>query len=184
MVEIPVRSPSPQPSPRPRLLPLPSPRLSAHPPPGSFRGARCEAVVCSPALRVRKPVWEWRGTMLDWERKRDLGSRALERGVTRGRLPPACTPQIRQPHLSKLSSVAPGQYGGQRKGLVFSDATISPGCTGMGLCTPGQAPPPNQRPSHPPLPPPYLNHSLALIRVAVFALWVLLPPPSVCQSFQ
>lgn len=63
------------------------------PPPGSFRRVGGKAVVCPGALRVRKPVLG--GGMLDRERKRDLGSMALERGGGWGRLPPACTPQIR-----------------------------------------------------------------------------------------
>lgn len=45
--------------------------------------------------------------MLNRERKRDFGSWALERGmVVARRLPPTCTPQIKQPHPF-LSSVAP-----------------------------------------------------------------------------
>lgn len=47
----------------------------------------------------------------------------------------------------------------------------------MGVYTPRQAPPSNQGPGHPTSSPPYLGHSLALARVAVFAMWALLPPP-------
>lgn len=47
------------------------------------------------------------GRYWDGEMKRDGGSPALEEGVVRRRIPPACTPQIKRPHPLLIARSGP-----------------------------------------------------------------------------
>lgn len=109
MVWTPVRSRSPQAVAQPRRYPTPSPPPCTP----AFRLLPKNQVRDGGASSHTKNVqtclffFFGGGAMLNRERKRDFGSWALERGmVVARRLPPTCTPQIKQPHPF-LSSVAP-----------------------------------------------------------------------------
>lgn len=87
------------------------------------------------------------GRYWDGEMKRDGGSPALEEGVVRRRLPPACTPQIKRPHPLLIARSGPRptiQRSVERSGFLRS-------CSLLWVCAPQSKPFPKtkDRVTHP-----------------------------------